>query len=454
MEKVLNPKSAVVIGASKTPNKVGNVILRNLIERKMKTLYAVNPKYQEVLGIKCFPSVKKLPKKVDCAIIATPAATVPKIVKECGEKGIKGVIIITSGFEEVGNHKGAQEIKRYAKKYGLQIIGPNCLGVLNMHGKIDTIFLPSHKLERPKEGAISFLSQSGAVGSVIIDMLAHYGIGVAKFISYGNATATDESDLLEYLGKDKESEVIVLYVEGVKDGRRFYNALKKAARTKKIIVLKGGKEKGGQKAAKSHTGNIAGSYTAYQAAFKQSKVIEVEDIEELFDILKLIEKPLPKGERVGVITNGGGLGIMTADEVEKQGLKLAEFEERTKKELKKILPPYGRVGNPLDLVADADVFAYERALAAISKDRNTDMLAVITLLQTPKMDDRIVGVLTKTIAQINKPLVVISLGGEYTEAYIKIFERSGVPTYTSPKSAIKALKKLREFAKRKEKKRR
>ncbi len=446
LEKLLNPKSVAVIGASPTPNKVGNIILKNMIKKRLDKLYPVNPKHKTIEGLKCYRSIKEIKNSIDCVVIATPPKTVVKLLEECAEKNVKAVIIITSGFEEINNLEDSNKIKEIAEKNKIAILGPNCLGALNTHGKLDAVFLPPYKMSRPQQGGVSFISQSGAVGSAVMDLISYYGLGVSKFISYGNATVLDESDFLEYLRKDKETETIILYLEGVKDGKKFLRTLKKTTKEKPVLVLKGGKYRGGQRAAKSHTGNIAGSYLAYKAAFRQAKAIEVDDIYELFDIVKTFTQPLPKGNRVAIITNGGGLGILTADEVEKQGLELAQFNKETEKKLEKILPDYGNVGNPLDLVADANVEGYRKALEILLKAKEVDSIIVITLMQTPLMDDRIINILTKYNGLKKKPIINIAIGGEYTEAFRKIFERNGITTYASPHSAVKALKKLTNYA--------
>ena len=441
LERIFSPKSIAVVGASTTPNKIGNVILKNFIYTKYRgSVYPVNPKYKKVLGLRCYPNVKKIPGNVDCVVIATPAQTVPQIMKDCASKKVGGVVILSGGFEEVGKDSLAEEIRSIADRNNIPVIGPNCLGVLNPYTLVDSVFLPMYKLERPRAGNIAFVTQSGAVGSTVMDLAAYYGLGISKFISYGNATVLDESDYLEYLMGDDDTHIIILYLEGAKDGRKLLETMKKVNKTKPIIALKAGRGSGGQAAARSHTGNIAGSYLAYQAAFKQAKVTEAEGINEVFDFVKMFDQPEPKGNRVGVITNGGGIGVLTTDHIENEELVLSEFSEKTKKELKKILPVYGNVANPLDLVADAGVEAYEKAINVMMDDENIDSLLIIVLTQTPPIDERIIHVLSKASDDRRKPIATISIGGAYTEAYRKIFERKGVPSYNSPRAAVKALK--------------
>lgn len=443
LKYVFAPKSVAVVGASPTPNKIGNVVIKNFLDSKFPgKVYPVNPKHDNMLGLKCYPQVSNIPGSVDCVIIATPAETVPDIVDDCAKKKAGGVIILSGGFEEVNRNDLAERIRKTALASNMPVVGPNCLGVNNPYTKVDSIFLPNYKLERPKAGGIAFITQSGAVGSTVMDLAAFYGMGISKFISYGNSTVLDESDFLEYLMTDKETEIIILYLEGAKDGRKLLETMKKVNKIKPIIALKAGKGIGGQAAAHSHTGNIAGSYLAYQSAFKQAKVIEADGILEVFDFVKIFNQSKPKGNRIAVITNGGGLGVLTTDAIESEGLPLAKFSDDTNKELAKILPSYGTVNNPLDLVADSGVEAYSKAIEAMMNDPGIDALIIVVLAQTPPIDERIIHVLTKASDDRKKPIATISIGGTYTENYRKILESSGVPSYNSPMAAVKAIERL------------
>ncbi len=445
---IFEPKSVAIVGASATPNKIGNVLVRNFLDARFPgAVYPVNPKYPELFGLKCYAKVSDIPGRVDCVIVATPAETVPGVMEDCAKKKAGGVIILSGGFEEIKRDDLAQKIRKIADDNDMPVIGPNCLGAYTPYTKLDSIFLPTYKLERPRAGGIAFVTQSGAVGSTVLDLMAYYGIGISKFISYGNGTVLDESDYLEYLMHDKMTKIIILYLEGVKDGRKLLAAMKKVNKVKPIIALKAGKGTGGQAAARSHTGNIAGSYLAYNAAFKQAKVTEAGGIDEVFDFVKIFNQPKPEGNRMGVITNGGGMGVLTADYIESEGLALSEFSEETKKELAKILPAYGTVANPLDLVADAGVEAYEKAIGVMMKDPNIDGLIIIVLTQTPPIDERIIHVLTKAMDEQTKPIATISVGGTYTEIYRKILESKGVPSYNSPKAAVKAMERLVTYSK-------
>ncbi len=447
LQKIFEPKSIAIIGATTKTDKVGYVITRNLLDGAYQGgVYPVNPKYDEVLGLKCYKSILDIKGRVDCALIAIPADAVPQVIKECGEKKVGGAVILSGGFEEVGRTDLAERIKEYSKKYNLPIIGPNCLGVYNPYTRMDSIFFPTYKLGRPKPGAISFVTQSGAVGSVMLDLAACYNIGISKFISYGNATILDESDLLEFLGADKKTKTIILYLEGVKDGRKLLRTLQRINRKKPIVVLKAGKGEMGKKAAVSHTGNLAGNYLSYKAAFRQAKVVEADDVEELFNFMRIFSQPMARGKRIAVITNGGGLGVLTTDAIEKEGLELVDFDKETEEKLRKIIPNYTNPKNPLDMAADASVDMYEKAIQLYLETGYIDLIAISILFQTPTLDERLVNVIVQAVEKKQKPIIVITIGGEYTDSYRKIMESKGIVTFSSPSEAIKTLKKFTEYS--------
>ncbi|MBI5158627.1 CoA-binding protein [Candidatus Micrarchaeota archaeon] len=455
LESIFNPKSVAIIGASREPNKVGHAIVKNFIDSGFAgKIYPINPNAREIIGLKCYPSVSAVKGKIDCAIFAVPAKFVPSALRECGENGVKGAVIISGGFSEVGNVEGEKQIEEIARKYGIAVIGPNCLGVLNPSSRVDSVFLPVYKMGRPHVGGVSFMSQSGAVGGCILDLAARAGLGVSKFVSYGNASVIDETMLLEYLGNDEKTKIIVCYVEGVKRGREFLEAAKKVTVKKPVIMIKAGISVGGAAAAKSHTAALAGSSEAYKALFKQAKIIEAETLMELFYFSKIFDQPLPKGKRIGIMTNGGGYGVLAADAAEQTGLKLAELSSDTKKKLVEKLPNYVTVRNPLDLVGDADSKRYELALDALLEDENVDVIIVITLFQTVGLDSNVVNAIIKASDERKKPIIIVATGGEYTDVHCRILDSYGVPTYHSPNAAMKALKHAAgyaEYLERKEK---
>jgi acetyl coenzyme A synthetase (ADP forming)-like protein len=446
LKPIFEPKSVAVIGASREPTKIGHVIVKNFIEGGFAGhVYPINPEADEILGLKAYPSVLDVKSKIDSAIVSVHAELVPSVLEQCGEKGITGVVVISGGFSEVGNHKLEKQLVDVANKYNINVIGPNCLGVLNPAARNDSIFLPLYKMGRPKVGDISFISQSGAVGGCIVDLAARSGIGLGKFVSYGNASVVDEVDLLEYLAHDDQTRVIAAYVEGMRRGREFMLAAKKITRDKPVIVLKAGKGKAAQAAALSHTGSLAGSAEVYSAAFKQAHIIEAQGIEDLFNFSKMLNYPICSGDRIAIITNGGGTGVLTVDEVERYGLQMAKFSDDTIAQLRKLLPSYANAQNPLDIIGDADSVRYEQAMDIVMRDQNVDLLAVIVLFQTAGIDSRVANVIIKAKQTGRKPIAVISTGGEYTEFHRRIMDSYGVPTYGAPEDAIRSVARFVQY---------
>jgi len=436
MQNFFTPKSIVIIGVSKDPKKVGHIIFKNLY-KKFK-VYPVHPNETTILGEKAYAHIENIPQHIDLAIIAIPAKSVIRAVRECGRKGIRHCIIVSSGFKEIGNNSLEYELAKALEEYNMKCVGPNCLGVFDAHSGLDSLFLPVKKLTRPKAGGISFISQSGAVGSAVLDLLADEHLGFAKFISYGNGTNVQEFDYLNYLGKDPQTKVICMYVEGIQEGRKFMDAAKKIK--KPIILLKGGRSEHGAKATLSHTGSLAGSYEIYKAACEQSGIIVSESLEEVFDIAKLFEMlPKPKGKRVQVITNGGGYGILTIDECEAQKVHLAEMSFHTREFLKHHVPKIVTIANPIDLVGDTTNERYGLTLKMCVDDKKSDIIILIILHQTPLIDENIVEVVKKHTGK--KPIIVISTGGKQTKILSKRFEEARIPVFTFPKDAVSAIKK-------------
>ena len=441
------PKTVAVIGASRSQMKIGHVIYRNFVEGSFKgKVYPVNPKSEKIIGRKCYHKIAHIKDDIDLAVISIPADFVPKSLEECGRKGVKAVIIISGGFKEAGRSDLEEKIENIGRKYKMRIIGPNCIGVYDPKSGVDTVFLPRYKLGRPKAGNIAFITQSGAVGSVVIDWMSRKGYRISKFVSYGNAVDVDEADLMECLVKDKKTKVICAYFEGVKEGRKFFEITKKIAGKKPIVILKGGVTAAGTKAVSSHTGSLAGSAEVYSAAFKQAAVIQAKDMEELFDFARTLSShPKPEGNRIQIITDGGGFGVLLADHVIKNGLKLASMSKKTVESLRKKMPPYVIIKNPIDLTGDADVGRYQNALNVVVEDPNVDMIGLIVLLQVPRLGGEVVDTIINTVKSSKKPIFVISAGGEYTEVLKKTMEDIGIPTFSYPESAAKSMRVLYEF---------
>lgn len=443
-----NPRSVAVIGASRNQKKIGHIVFRNFVKGKFKgRTFPVNPKTETLLKCKCYPSVLKIKERVDLAVISVPAPLVPETLEECGRKGIPAVVIVSGGFKEVGKEGLESRLGEIAKKYKMRIVGPNCLGIFDPSTGVDMIFLPRYKLERPKEGGIAFITQSGAVGSVVLDWMARKGYRISKFISYGNAVDVDEADLLKYLAKDKKTKVICAYFEGVREGRKFLDVTKRISGKKPIIILKGGTTEAGTEAISSHTGSLAGSFEVYTAAFKQAGVLQADDMEELFGFARTLSTlSEPKGKRVQIITDGGGFGVLLSDNVVENGLMLAKMKKQTTDMLRKKMPPYVVLKNPIDLTGDADVERYRIALNAALADPNVDMIGLIVLLQVPKLGGDIVETVTNAFKSTDKPIFVISAGGEYTEVLKKSLEDFGIPTFSYPQNAASAMRILYEFS--------
>lgn len=327
------------------------------------------------------------------------------------------------------------------------IITSNCMGMINTTTRVDSVFNPVYKLGRPKPGEISFISQSGAVGAAVMDLAAKMGVGISLFVSYGNAAVVTETDLLEYLRDDPKTKVIAMYIEGVRDGRKFLEVAKEITKRKPIILIKAGKTQAGTKAVASHTAALAGDYQVYSAAFKQAGIIEVESLTDLFDFSKIFLQPFPTGDRVGVITNGGGVGVLTTDCISANGLKMASYSDATTQTLRQKMPVHVNVANPLDLAGDADSQLFKFAIDELMNDKNVDSLILTPLMQTVSLDAGLIDVIAKASEQMKKPIVVMTIGGDYTENNRKLIEESGVPTYISSYVATRALAKLTWYAK-------
>jgi len=445
LDNFFRPKSVAIVGASRNPAKVGHVIMKNMIDSGFKgKIFPVNIEAKEILGYRVYKSISAINEDIDLVIISIPAEFVLKVIGECAKKKIKDVLIVTAGFSEVGNHKLEEQLRNVLDKNKMRCIGVNCLGVFDAYHRFDTLFLPRYRLERPKAGGISFICQSGAIGSAILDIAAHKGHTFSKFISYGNATQLDESDFMEYLLQDTSTKVICLYVEGIKNGDKFFDTLKKTTAHKPVIVLKGGLTDEGMKATISHTGSLAGNKDVFFGILNQTNAIRAESLEEMFHIAELFEKKIKfENNRIQIITNGGGYGIVSTDAISaSKNLKLADLSYMTVSEIKKIAPKHMNVGNPLDLLGDATTERYRDALNLTLADRNVDGILLITLYQTPLLTTEIVEVITEAHHSSKKPIIVVSTGGEFTELLSKSLMERGIPVFNFPNETINALDKV------------
>ncbi|MBD3184172.1 CoA-binding protein, partial [Candidatus Poribacteria bacterium] len=439
LDNFFKPESVAVIGASREAGKVGYELFKNLLEHKFPgPVYPVNPKADEILGLKAYKSVTEIPGKVDLAAIVVPAKFTPSVIQECGKMNVNSVIIISAGFKESGSAgtKLEQEIAQYTQKMNIRVLGPNCLGLIDTHGNLNASFAQG----MPSKGEIAFFSQSGALGTAVLDWAIDRNIGLSKFISLGNKMDICESDLIEALANDPKTSVILGYIEGVKDGRRFIDIASDVTKKKPVVIMKSGSTAAGAKAASSHTGTLAGSDNAFQAAFKQCGVIRAQSIAELFNFaLTMAYQPLPKGNRLAIITNAGGPGIIAADACEKSSLTMAGFQRKTTEKLRNSLPPTAAIYNPVDVIGDAKSDRYISALEAVEGDENTD--AVLVLMSPQAMTEPIKtaqGIIDRFKGS-QKPVLTSLLGGASLKEGIELLEKNKIPNFSDIGQAITSL---------------
>jgi acetyltransferase len=439
LERMFNPKVVALIGATDREGSVGLALLKNLLKSNGdREIYPVNPNRESVLGLKCYPSIRDVPEHVDLAVIATPAKTVPKLVEECGEAGVEGVVIVSAGFRETGEEgrRLEEEIKKIKSKYGLKVLGPNCLGFIRPPIGLNSTFI----LKDPEPGQIAFISQSGALGSAILDWAVSAHIGFSMFISLGSMIDIDFGDLIDFLGQDPYTRSILIYMESVGDARKFMSAARGFARNKPIIVIKPGKYSTGAKAALSHTGSMAGSFEVYRAAFRRVGVVRVDEIQDLFNCASVLDsRHLPAGPRLAVITNAGGPGVIAADAVAENGGVLAELSQTTMETLNALLPPYWSRGNPIDVLGDADINRFTAALKACLADPNIDGVVVIYTPQGAARPLELAEEIVKIVRESAraKPVLTVWMGGDEVWEARQLFHKNDIPTYETPEEAVK-----------------
>jgi len=440
LDKIFNPKSIAIIGASDEEGSVGYALMKNFIDLGFEgKVYPVNIHKTEILGLKAYQSVEQIPEPVDLAVIATPAKTVPEIVEQCGKAGIKGLIIISAGFKEVGAEGKALEDKilEIKNKYGLRIIGPNCLGIIRPSVKLNATFIN----KTPKSGNIAFISQSGALGSAILDWAIHENIGFSNFVSVGSMLDVDFGDLIDYFGTDPKTRSILMYIEGLTDARKFMSAARHFARTKPVIVVKAGKYTESAKAAASHTGSLTGEDVIYDAAFKRAGIVRVEEIADLFNCAEVLGmQPLPNGPNLVIITNAGGPGVMATDALIARGGKLAKLSPKTMEYLNSILPHYWSRGNPVDILGDAKADRYKAVLEACLNDENVDGVVIIYTAQAvaePVEIAKSIVEVCKNRGYQSKTILTSFMGTGAVEEANRIFNQNSIPTYSTPEQAVK-----------------
>ncbi|MCP5005480.1 MAG: CoA-binding protein [Planctomycetes bacterium] len=449
LDTFFKPQSVAIVGATESPQNITSTIIQNLFEMGFKgSIVPVNPHYDEVFGLKCYSSLLDIKEKIDLSVIAIPSHHVPVILDHHIKTGIKNSIIISGGFSEIGK-KGKEleeKLKKICKENGIRVVGPNCIGVLENYSNFSTFFLPWSKVKRPSKGHLSILSQSGSYAISMLDMLSLEGIGVSKFVSYGNRVDVGESDLIEYLTNDDSTGVIGIYMESVDDGARFIRVSGHCSRKKHMVVLKVGRQGSGADAARSHTGAITGKYEVYKAAFKKSGILEANTLEEFIDTCKvlLMQKPT-RGNRVLVVTNGGGFGVAASDFCSAMGLNVAKTPSEVKESLSKIFPEYFVLNNPIDLTGSSGDDDFGAALKTAFVDNDYFDAAILIPLMPPQtMTERVVSVVSQTLESSGKPVVVCTISGVFTKRIKDLFELNGFPVFPSPERAVKAMNVLVE----------
>jgi len=445
LSSLFNPRSIAVIGASRSPGKIGHVILRNLIEYGYKgKIYPVNPSADEILGLKAYKSVLEINDEVDVAIIAIPADKVIKAAEECGRKGVKFLVVITSGFSEAGNEEGERMLVEVARKYGMRVLGPNIFGYAYTPSRINATF----GTKDIAVGGISFLTQSGALGIALMGWTLMEELGMAALVSLGNMSDLGVTEISDYLADDENTKVITIYLEGLKPGtgKAFVEEMRKVVARKPVIVIKAGKSTRGSMAAASHTGSLAGSSRIYETAFKQAGVLEARTVEEMFDwarAFSLLE--IPRGERTVILTNGGGVGVLATDAAEKYNIPLIDPSNKLKNELRKVMPWYGSARNPIDLTGGALVDNYVKAVEILEESEEVDNI-VLLYCRTAVLDPiELAKSLAELKKKLSKPVVAGFVGGVEVRDAIRILNKNGIPAYPSPERAVSSLAAMLEY---------
>ncbi len=453
LEYLFGPKSVAVIGVSRRPESVGQSVFRNIIENRFKgKVFGVNPKAKRILGKVCYPNILDIPEEIDLAVIVVKAEIVSKVLLECVQKRVKGVIVISAGFREIGE-KGSgleEEIREIAEKNQIRLVGPNCLGLINTDPKIS--LNASFTRTQPLKGNISFITQSGAVCTAVLDYAKAESIGFSKFISIGNKADIDENDLLDYLKEDPQTDVILMYLEDLSDEREFIRIAREITgeipKRKPIIVVKSGRTLAGKKAAISHTGALIGSDEVIDGIFAQCGVLRVDSVAELFEsAITFANQPLLKGNRVAIITNAGGPGVMATDACIRKGLKMAKFSQSTLLKLKENLPKQASVNNPVDLIGDAQEDRYEISLDLVLKDKNVDGVICILTPQVMTDIEEIARTICRVSSKYEKPILGCFMGIADVSGGEKILREGKVPHYRFPEAAAQALANMSYYLK-------
>jgi acetyl coenzyme A synthetase (ADP forming)-like protein len=435
-----NPGSVAVIGASTNPEKLGYAVVKNLLDggySKIGKVYPINPSATEILGFKAYPSVLEVPGTIDLAVIVIPYPLVPDALRTCGEKRIPSAIVISAGFREAGKEGLERELEliNICKEYQLRLIGPNCLGVIDSFTPLNASFAAG----TPPSGPMAFMSQSGALGTAVLDIALAGRLGLSKFVSLGNKADVSEIDLLKAWVKDDHSKVILIYSEGMPSGQEFIQVAREVTRQKPVVAIKSGVTQAGSRAVSSHTGSLAGSEQAYQAAFHQAGILRAESMESLFDMaLALGYQPPLKGDRIAIITNAGGPGILATDALEKNGLSLARFELETIYALEQYLPDAASAANPVDVLGDARADRYQFALEQVARDPNVDGIMVLLTPQAMTEIEATAQAIGSMEKDIHVPILGCFMGESRIKGGIDILTKYSIPNYPFPERAANA----------------
>ncbi len=441
LDGVFRPRSVAVIGASRHKGSIGHLVVANLVTGGFTgPVYPVNPKADVVHSMKCYPSVEDIPDPVDLAVIVVPAKLVLKTARSCARKGVKGLVIVTAGFNEIGGEGALRERKlvEIARKAGMRIVGPNCMGIINTEPEFS--LNASFAAARPRPGNVAFVSQSGALGEAILTVANEVDLGIRMFASVGNRADIGAHDLLEYWERQDGVKLILLYLESFGDPTRFKAAAERLRGRKAIIAVKSGRSPAGARAAGSHTGSIAGSDSAVDTFLFQCGVLRAPSLRTMFDFASaILHQPAPKGESIAVVTNAGGPGILATDALDSLGHELAEFEPKTMRLLRKSLPPEASPQNPIDLIASADAERYDKALSAVVADKNVH--ALLVLFVSPTMIDAhaVATMILERTRASGKPVVACIMGKERNDEAVQLLSKGGIPVFNFPEEAAETL---------------
>lgn len=446
LEGFFKPQSVAIVGASATPGKLGYTVLDNMISAGFKgPIYPINPKASEIQGYKAYASVLDTPEVPDLAVITIPYNYVANALRELGEKGTKSVVVISAGFREanVEGLEREQELLEIASKYDMRIIGPNCLGIIDTFTPVNATFAAG----TPPQGNIAFTSQSGALQTAILDWsLAARDLGFSKFVSLGNKADVNEMDLFRAWAEDEETHVILAYIEGLPDGQEFIRTAREISRQLPILVLKSGVTESGSRAVSSHTGSLAGAEKAYDAAFYQSGVLRMENLQDLFDAARAFaNQPLLTGNRIAIVTNAGGPGILATDSLERSDMELSRLSRETVQKLEEVLPEAASTSNPVDVLGDARADRYAAAMEIIGQDENVDGMICIVTPQAMTEIVETANAIGKLSQRIDKPILGAFMGEEKAKAGEDVLASYDIPNYKFPEHAARALSAMRDY---------